>query len=86
VEMRQALLDKSEEMVESTQWPFVSKNLKSNKIFNDLYQYYFDSSLKNFGTPEMNNVGSYANIGYSDSKKQISTIPIMRNNPAGSAS
>jgi hypothetical protein len=36
LEMRRTLLEKCEQVVESTPWPFEQNNLSTNKIFYDL--------------------------------------------------
>ena len=40
VEMRQTLLDKCEEIVNSSEWPFGQFSLSTEKIFSDLLQYH----------------------------------------------
>ena len=40
LEMRKTLLEKCEEVVDGTFFPFVKNNLKTQKIFNDLVQYH----------------------------------------------
>ena len=40
MEMRKTLLEKCEEVIDNTSWPFKSNNLKTGKIFNDLLQYH----------------------------------------------
>jgi len=40
VEMRQTLLDKCEEIVNLTEWPFGQFSLSTEKIFSDLLQYH----------------------------------------------
>lgn len=40
VEMRQTLLDKCEEIVGASDWPFGQFNLSTDKIFHDLLQYH----------------------------------------------
>lgn len=39
-EMRRTLLEKCEELISQTQWPFVSSNLNPDKIFRDLVQFH----------------------------------------------
>ena len=36
MEMRKTLLEKCEEVIDNTSWPFIKNNLKTSKIFNDL--------------------------------------------------
>ena len=36
MEMRNTLLEKCEEVIDNTSWPFIKNNLKTKKIFNDL--------------------------------------------------
>lgn len=38
--MRKTLLEKCEEIIDTTQWPFIHNNLKTEKIFNDLIQFH----------------------------------------------
>jgi hypothetical protein len=40
LEMRKTLLEKCEEVVDGTFFPFLKNNLKTQKIFNDLVQYH----------------------------------------------
>ena len=40
LEMRKTLLEKCEEVVEATYFPFGKNNLKTAKIFNDLIQFH----------------------------------------------
>jgi hypothetical protein len=47
MEMKKTLLEKCEEVVENTSWPFIKNNLKTSKIFNDLLQ--FHSSINDSG-------------------------------------
>ena len=38
--MRSTLLEKCEEVMANTQWPFATNHLSTEKIFNDLRQYH----------------------------------------------
>ena len=38
--MRSTLLEKCEEIMSKNQWPFMMNNLTTNKIFEDLRNYY----------------------------------------------
>ena len=40
LEMRKTLLNKCEEVMDRTNWPFKKKNLKPEKVFNDLMEYH----------------------------------------------
>ena len=40
MEIRLTLLEKCEEILENTPWPFSSHNLTTRKIFNDLIQFH----------------------------------------------
>jgi len=40
MEMRKTLLEKCEEVIDNTSWPFIKNNLKTSKIFNDLMQFH----------------------------------------------
>ena len=42
VDMRRTLLEKCEQMIANTNWPYLLKNLRTQKIFNDLHQYYMN--------------------------------------------
>ena len=42
MEMRKTLLEKCEEVIDNTSWPFKKNNLKTDKIFNDLMAYHTD--------------------------------------------
>lgn len=44
MDMKKTLLEKCEEIIENTYWPFVKSNLKTKKVFNDLLQYH-DSTI-----------------------------------------
>ena len=57
--MRSTLIDKCEQMIEATSWPYLQRNLKGQKVFMDLYQYYYDH-VSNFS--KINNASS-ANVG-----------------------
>ena len=43
--MRKTLLDKCEEVIDCTTWPFIRCNLSTDKIFNDLIQFHGNDSL-----------------------------------------
>ena len=40
MDIRLTLLEKCEEIIENTSWPFVTHNLTTTKIFNDLIQFH----------------------------------------------
>ena len=44
--MRKTLLEKCEEVVEATYFPFGKNNLKTSKIFNDLVQFYNEGGMR----------------------------------------
>ena len=44
MEMRKTLLEKCEEVIDNTSWPFIKNNLKTSKIFNDLVQFHAQDS------------------------------------------
>ena len=44
MEMRKTLLEKCEEVIDNTSWPFIKNNLKTSKIFNDLVQFHAHDS------------------------------------------
>lgn len=73
--MRKTLLEKCEQMVAVTTWPYLQKNLRTQKIFSDLYQYYVNegpqlSSYNNRG--RMGSLPSFKNLNEQDSKKLFS--------------
>jgi hypothetical protein len=41
--MRRTLLEKCEEVIDGTTWPFGRNNLSTAKIFNDLVQFHGES-------------------------------------------
>jgi len=41
--MRKTLLEKCEEVIDATYFPFIKNNLKTAKIFNDLMQYHSEN-------------------------------------------
>lgn len=43
LDMRKTLLDKSEEIIENTYFPFTKNNLRTVKIFNDLVNFHLDN-------------------------------------------
>ena len=45
MEMKKTLLEKCEEVIETTYWPFTKNNLKTMKVFQDLLQYHDSQGL-----------------------------------------
>lgn len=78
MEMRKTLLEKCEEVIDNTAWPFVRNNLNTTKIFNDLLQFHGENYSTGL-TLHQNSMDINTN-SISGSKGVILTGPMPANN------